>query len=173
MAEFYIQELDRSLLRAARKLVWRVFPWQSPVERLSFLAIANRDSPLMRRAMAWAGISDILGFWGAIDSNTKEVLGTTGLYQYNRDAEEAVWLAWFCVAPEARRSGIGSRLLDFSIEEARRSERRYLRLYTSDSRNEAAAQRLYEIRGLKVVVSKNRILYTTLYRELALSAPER
>ncbi len=168
MTDIRIEHLDRDRLPAARKLVWRVFPRQNPIERFSFWAIANRGSPLMRRLMAWADVADILDFWGVIDAETGAVLGTTGLYLHTRDAGEAVWLAWFCVAPEARRKGIGSRLLDFSIAEAKRTGRRYLRLYTSDRPGEAAAQCLYESRGLKVVAKKRHLLHTTIYRELPL-----
>ena len=168
MTDIRIEHLDRDRLAAARKLVWRVFPRQNPIERFSFWAIANRDSPLMRRLMAWVDVADILDFWGAIDCETGAILGTTGLYLYTRDATEAVWLAWFCVTPEVRRRGIGSRLLDFSIAEAKCTGRRYLRLYTSDRRSEAAAQFLYESRGLKIVAKKRRVFHTTLYRELSL-----
>ena len=169
MTDFCIEHLGQDLLPAARQLVARVFPWQSPIERLSFWAIANRNFPFVRRVMAYVGVADILDFWGAVDSQTKALLGTTGLYLYNRDTSEAVWLAWFCVAPEARGKGIGSRLLDFSIDKAQNSGREYLRLYTSDDPREAAAQRLYESRGLKIVREKKRLFYTKIYRELQLN----
>ena len=163
-----IEHLERGRLSDARKLVWRVFHHQDPFERLSFLAIANHSSPLMRRMMALAGVADFLDFWGAIDRRNRALLGTVGLYQYTRDAKEAVWLAWFCVAPEVRRRGIGSKLLDFSIKEAKRTGLQYLRLYTSDRSGEAAAQILYESRGLKVVARKRHLFHTRIYRELNL-----
>jgi GNAT superfamily N-acetyltransferase len=168
MIDIRIEHLEHNHLSDARKLVWRCFPRQTIFERLSFWAIANHRSPHMRRMMAWVGVADFLDFWGAIDQQTGKLLGTTGLYQYTCDVTEAVWLAWFCVAPEARRKGIGSRLLDFYIEQAKRTGLQYLRLYTSDRPVEAAAQILYESRGLKVVVKKWRPFYTTIYRELRL-----
>jgi ribosomal protein S18 acetylase RimI-like enzyme len=170
VTDISIEHLDDTRLSEARKLVWRCFPHQSPFERLSFWAIANRHSSYMRRMMTWVGVADFLDFWGAFDSQTGALLGTTGLYQYTCDAAEAVWLAWFCVAPEARRQGVGSRLLDFSIEKAKGTGLPYLRLYTSDWPNEAAAQFLYESRGLKVVARKWRVFYTTIYRELRLDS---
>ncbi len=173
MTDISIERLERDRLPAARKLVWRVFRHQSLPERLSFWAIANRHSPLMRRLMAWAGVADFLDLWGAIDQRTDRLLGTTGLYTYTRDAAEAVWLAWFCVDPDVRRRGIGSRLLDFSIQEARNTGRQYLRLYTSDRPNEAAAQVLYESRGLEVVARKRRLFQTIIYRELRLDQPRK
>ena len=168
MPDIRIEHLEDDHLPAARKLVWRVFPHQTIPERFSFWAIANRRSSFVRWVTAWAGVAEFLDLWGAFDEETGTLLGTTGLYACTHDAAEAVWLAWFCVAPEARRQGIGSQLLDFSIAEARRTGRRYLRLYTSNRSNEAAAQVLYESRGLKVVKKKWRLIYTTIYRELAL-----
>ena len=168
MADIRIEHLERKRLREARRLVWRCFPRQTVLERLSFLAIANRHFPSMRLMMRVAGVSDFLDFWGAIDPGTGRLLGTTGLYQYTCDAREAVWLAWFCVEPEVRRRGIGSRLLDFSIEEARRTGLEYLRLYTSDMPSGAAAQVLYESRGLRVTGRKRRLSYSVVYRELRL-----
>jgi GNAT superfamily N-acetyltransferase len=168
MADIRIQLLETDLVPAARKLVQRVFSWQSPFERMSFFAFAHRRSPLMQRVMAFAGVSEILNLWIAVDHPAERVVGTTGLYTYLRDAAEAVWLAWFCVAPEARGKGIGSHLLDFSIAEAQKTGRRYLRLYTSDDRREAAAQRLYESRGLRIVGRKRRLFHTEIYRELLL-----
>lgn len=168
MTGIHIKSLGRDLLPDARRLVWRVFPQQNPIERISFWFIANRDSSPMRLLMKFGGVAEILDFWGAIDNQTGKVVGTTGLYSYINDAAEAVWLAWFCVAPEVRKRGIGSQLLDFSIAEARKTGRRYLRLYTSDDLIESAAQRLYESRGLKIVRKQRRLFYTKIYRELYL-----
>ena len=123
-----IEHLERDRLSDARKLVWCVFPHQGPFERLSFWAIANQRSPHVRRMMAWVGIAGFLDVWGAIDRHSGALLGTTGLYQRTHDAQEAVWLSWFCVAPEARRKGVGSQLLDFSIHEAEYTGLQYLRL---------------------------------------------
>jgi ribosomal protein S18 acetylase RimI-like enzyme len=163
-----IEHLEHDRLSDARKLVWLCFPRQSLLERLSFWAIANQNAPYMPLLTAFVGVADFLEFWGAIDQQTGTLLGTTGLYQYNCDVKEAVWLAWFCVHPDVRRRGIGSRLLDFSIEEAKRTGLQYLRLYTSNRPNEAAAQILYESRGLKVTRKKWRPFHTTIYRQLRL-----
>jgi len=170
VADMRIEHLDRDRLSEARKLVWRCFPHQTLPERFSFWAIAHRESPSMRWLMARFGVADFLDFWGAIDSQTGRLLGLTGLYTCRSDVTEAVWLAWFCVAPEARRQGIGSRLLDYAIEQAKGAGRAYLRLYTSDRSNEAGAQILYESRGLQIVRKKWRLFYTTLYRELQLDS---
>ena len=79
------------------------------------------------------------------------VLGTTGLYQTAKDQSEAIWLGWMGLRPQYRGMGLGQKLLDFSIQEARKTNADYLRLYTSNYSAERAAQPLYEKFGLKVV----------------------
>ena len=160
-----ILPLTDELIPHAKRLVSRVFPHQSPSERLSFWAYAHKRSFVVRLCFKLFGIKDLMGFWGAVKDGTDEIIATTGLYSYERDAEEAVWLAWFCVAPEERGSGLGSKMLDFSIERARDTGKQYLRLYTSDVPNEAAAQRLYEKKGFKIASVKSRLFFNTICRE--------
>lgn len=163
-----IEIMDSATLSEAKALVDRVFPAQGPFERLFPWTFIGRESAFSRAVLRLAGVSELTEFWVAIDDDGT-VIGTTGLYRHCKDAHEAVWLSWFCVAPESRGNGLGGRLLDFSIERARRSGADFLRLYTSDTQNEAAAQRLYEGRGLRVYQSRNRILYRLLRRELRLN----
>ncbi len=89
-------------------------------------------------------------YWLMVDRENR-VLGTTGLYQTAKDQGEAVWLGWMGLRPQYRGMGLGQKLLDFSIQEARKTDASYLRLYTSDYSAERAAQQLYEKFGLKVV----------------------
>jgi GNAT superfamily N-acetyltransferase len=116
-----------------------------------------------------------LQYWVAVtDENDGDVLGTTGLYSTRKDRYEARWLGWFCVAPQQRGQGIGGQLLDYAITEACREGAKILRVETSDDANEAAAQRLYESRGLAVTnVQPTGRRYRKVYRELLLSpAPD-
>jgi ribosomal protein S18 acetylase RimI-like enzyme len=98
-----------------------------------------------------------------------EVVGTIGLFRTLEDFREALHLGWFAVAPEARRSGIGSRLLLHAIEEARASGVAFLRLETSDAGDESLAQPLYDACGFRVtrtrVNSWGRAHWTTIWRE--------
>ena len=94
------------------------------------------------------GIRPGLEYWLAIEG--EKVVGTIGLYCYNHDAKEAYWLGWFTVAPAKREQGIGSVLLRFAIEEAKRRGKSYLRIYTGDNAEERAAHRLYERNGFRV-----------------------
>ncbi len=162
-----ITPVSENTFHDAKKLVQRVFRFQSPAERFFFLAFSKRDNPVIRSLTRLFGVNDIINFWVAL-SEKKDILGTTGLYRYNKDKYEALWLAWFCVAPEARGKGIGKTLLAFSIREARKAGVRYLRLYTSDDPNERDAQFLYEKFGLKETERQRKLFYTKIYRELNL-----
>lgn len=95
--------------------------------------------------------------WVAIDADTGQVIGTTGLYEFPEDQEEAFWLGWFCVSPAARGKGVGRKLLEFSISLARLLGKRVLRLYTSAHRKELHAQALYKQQDFEVVVSKRKL----------------
>ena len=105
--------------------------------------------------------------WVAVNGSD-DVCGTTGLYSYKKDENEAVWLSRFCVGPEHRGEGIGKNFLEFSIEKARDSGKAFLRLYTSGDPSEAAAQGLYEKYGFAVVKTAKYRSGTYLYRELKL-----
>ncbi len=163
-----IVAVTEDTIGAAQALVNRVFPVQSPVEKLFFWTYARRESRSGKLAMRLAGIAEFTALWVALDEENT-VVGTTGLYRYRKDAHEAVWLSWFCVAPEARGAGLGGRLLDFTIEQARPTGAKVLRLYTSNLPSEAVAQRLYESRGLTIYRTKNRLFYQHLERERQLT----
>jgi GNAT superfamily N-acetyltransferase len=110
-------------------------------------------------------------YFVAVDKENR-VLGTTGLYQTSKDQAEALWLGWMSVRPAYRGKGIGQKLLDFSIDEAKKENVDYLRLFTSTSRGERAAQPLYERAGLKIVGEEKHSLpipgLKFLFREMPL-----
>lgn len=163
-----IEPVTRESLGAARALITRVFSYDALLVRCWFFALNRGETLLGRAVRRLSGIKEFLELWVALDDDGS-VVGTTGLYRKRSDADEAVWLSWFCVAPEHRGRGIGGRLLDFSIERARRTGARHLRLFTSSVPAEALAQRLYESRGL--VTYKSRGLgagYRIMWRELTL-----
>ncbi len=164
-----IVALTDNLIPSAQRLVDSVFPHQSLSERLSFWAYANRQSLAIRLGAKLFGVEDLVAFWVALDEGSDEVIAITGLYSYGRDAAEAIWLGWFCVAPERRGAGIGSMMLDFSIERARETQKRYFRLYTSEAPYQAAAQRLYEKKGFSVVKVKKRRPFNIVYRQKTLA----
>ena len=101
--------------------------------------------------------ASLLKYWVAVNNNG-DVCGICGLYTYKNDEHEAVWLGWFCVSQNLRGQGIGQKLIEYSIAEARKYNKKYFRLYTSTDPNEAAAQSLYEKYGFKVVKQEKKAL---------------
>lgn len=162
-----IVKLEDPLIKKTDKLVSKVFPFRSLSERLTFWAFKNQNSGLVKKLIKFFGVSSLSNFWVAIDENNN-VLGTTGIYTYIKDENEAIWLAWFCVDPEQRGKGIGKKLIEYSINMAREYKKKYFRLYTSNDPNETAAQNLYEKYGFKVIKKKKKLFYTKIYRELVL-----
>jgi len=151
-------------MRQAESLVRDVFRWMTPIERFSFIAIKRPESIAGRFLMLLAGVKDKIAFDVYLD-DANRVLGTTGLYRYNKDAVEAVWVAWFCVDSQARGRGVGQALIEHTVACARNAGFNRIRLYTSTDPNEAAAQRLYEKNGFKEVGRKKGIFATTIFRE--------
>ena len=165
--EIRITELDAALIPKARALVAMVFPEQSFDEKISFWVYTRRKNPVMKFLLKLYGSMGIYQYWVALDENDN-ICGTTGIYSVNKDVHEAIWLSWFCVAPEMRGKGVGKLLLEFSIDIAKGLGKKYLRLYTSDDPNEAAAQGLYDKYGFDIVSKKNKGTHTIIYREKVL-----
>ncbi len=155
----------QDLIDEAEALVRSVFAYSLPFVWASFLILKQPDSWPARLFKRVSGIKDILAFDVAVDDG---VLGTTGLYRTRKDADEAVWVFWFCVAPEARGQGMGQALLDHTFARAREFGYDTVRLYTSTDPNEAIAQHLYEKNGLRETGRRFALFTTIIYREKAL-----
>jgi ribosomal protein S18 acetylase RimI-like enzyme len=159
------------LMGQAEALVRAIFRWMTPIERFSFIAIKHPGSIAGRLLLFFAGIKDMIAFDVYVDEGNR-VRGTTGLYRYNKDADQAVWVAWFCVDPQARGHGVGQALIDHTVARARSAGYNRIRLYTSTDPNEAAAQRLYEKNGFKEVGRMKGMFATTIFREKRLRDAE-
>ena len=159
-----IVELENDRIPEAKALVAKVFPYQSFTERISFWVYKHHDNRLMKWLLGLTGSMSVFRYWVALDENNR-ICGTTGLYTDDDNDHESLWLSWFCVDPDVRGKGIGKQLIEFSIEEARRCGKKYLRLYTSDDPGEAAAQFLYEKYGFGVTRTEKKRGYMLIYRE--------
>lgn len=161
-----IEPLSWANVRQAAAVAGQVFQAERLSPRFAFCASLLLPDVVLR-CLGYRS----LRYWVAVaDGNDGNVLGTTGLYSTRKDRYEARWLGWFCVAPEVRGEGIGARLLDHAVAEARREGARVLRVETSDDAREAAAQRLYDSRKLTVTKVVPTIRgYSKVYRELLLS----
>lgn len=91
-------------------------------------------------------------YWVAIEN--KKVLGVIGLYTLSYDESKAYWIGWYCVSDKARGKGIGKALLDFAINKAKKDNKKYLRLYTSEEQNEKRANEIYDKLGFKPMSQK-------------------
>ncbi|WP_414543803.1 GNAT family N-acetyltransferase [Nostoc sp. CCY0012] len=148
----HIEPLSYATLDEAINLINKVFPSQTLFERatLAFPLSLRKNSTITKIIFRILEITEVR-YWVAVDEDCKRVIGTTGLYGYLKDIHEAYWLAWTCVSPTVRGQGIGSKLVDFSIEKARAEGKQFLRLYTSNSPDEAVAQILYQKRGFRLI----------------------
>lgn len=148
----------------AQSLVRSVFRWMTPLERFSFVAIRRPESFAGRLLMFFGGVKDKVAFNVFVDESDL-VIGTTGLYRYKRDSDQAVWVAWFCVDNKARGRGVGQALIEHTVTRARDAGFKLIRLYTSTDPNEAAAQRLYEKNGFVEIRRKKGLSTTIIFRE--------
>ena len=163
-----IKEVDELWFEKAKALVFGVFKYMDFPERMSFWIYKNQGNACVKMLMKLCGYTSAMKYWVAVDEN-EDVCGITGLYGNKSDKDEALWLSWFCVNPKHRGRGIGKQLIEFSIEEAKKHRKKYLRLYTSDDANEADAQFLYEQYGFKIFKREEKAGYTLIYREKELA----
>jgi RimJ/RimL family protein N-acetyltransferase len=79
-----------------------------------------------------------------------EYIGICGLYAY-KSAPKDAWLGWFGVVESARGKGYATKILEFSMQQAKKLGFETLRLYTDEEDN-ASAIKLYNKFGMKKVV---------------------
>ena len=147
-------------------MVAGVFPYIAPYVRLVFWTYRNSKN-YAKRILQFLGVREQIIYWIAVNEQ-KNIVGTIGLYSNVNDSHEAVWMAYFCVDPQARRQGIGRRLIEHAIEQARALGVPYFRLYTSTLQNESASHALYYEHGFRLVKTKRTLFYKLLYMQLDL-----
>lgn len=69
-------------------------------------------------------------------------VGVIGLYIDDEIDNESIWLGWFGILPEFRSKGIGRKSILDMIQEAKKYNRKYFRLYTND-KGDSTARPLY------------------------------
>lgn len=166
-----IVPLSHENIEEAIKLAHKVFPLDSassnPPER-GFRKSLSQESVLK----SWRGPEHVLSrlnYWVLLDDNSHKVIGVTGLYGFKDNLDE-VWLAWYCIDPEARGKGMGRRLLEWTIDKARSEGYKLFKLYTSTDPNESVAQKLYESLGLEIINREKDVdsPYEIIYRQINL-----
>lgn len=79
-----------------------------------------------------------------LDKTKDKVVGLTGIYNEEEDTSDICWLGWFCIDKEYREKGLSKKLLAFSIDIAKKLNKKFLHLYTYDSKDYIPAMKLYE-----------------------------
>ena len=151
MIEIKIKALTKKTLKEALSLLDTVFPEGDEEEPANIALLASLNLEKYKDALSKMKIVE-LKYWTAIDV-TGKIVGTIGLYHYEDDNDEEIWLGYFSVNPHLRKMGIGTQLLNFSINEARKYGKKFLRLWTMSSLRDA--QKLYEKHGFKLTREKS------------------
>lgn len=138
-----IKPLEKKYLADAIKLGQQVFCNDDPA-RIAF-RIEESLNPDKEAALKNLGATYIQ-FWIAQDNH--RVIGGVGYYVQLEDIDEAAWVGWFFVDPEYRGKKVGLQLLETVIDAVKKTEKRYLRVYSSSHDPlEKRTHQLYERRG--------------------------
>ncbi|WP_067175251.1 GNAT family N-acetyltransferase [Sulfurospirillum sp. UCH001] len=149
-----IKPLSFDRLEESNTLRNRVFKYLSLEEKQTLnasLDAQNYSSILAKLALM------SLEYWVAIYEN--KVVGLIGLYEETSDHEDSIWLGWYCVDEKYRGLTIGKKLISFAIEEAKKKNKYFLKLYTTLHDEYAVARDLYEKLGFFVTFHKGKTLH--------------
>ena len=155
-----IKPLSFDRLEESNTLRNRVFKYLSLEEKQTLNASLdpqNHSSILAKLALM------SLEYWVAIYEN--KVVGLIGLYEETSDHEDSIWLGWYCVDEKYRGLTIGKKLINFAIEEAKKKNKYFLKLYTTLHDEYAVARDLYEKLGFFVTFHKGKTLHYHLNLE--------
>ena len=107
-----------------------------------------------------------LEYFVMLDPKTKQVVGLTGIYTEEEDADNICWLGWFCIDKDYRRRGLGKKLLEYSICKAKELNKQYLHLYTYNSEEFQPAIKFYEQYGFKRYMPSHKVRKRDFYYKL-------
>jgi GNAT superfamily N-acetyltransferase len=112
----------------------------------------------------------LVKYYLAIDLEKDRVIGTTGIYSTNSLPSQTYGLGWFCVDKNYRDKKIGSQILDFTINEAKRLGGNKLELWTTDEPESEVARNIYLKRGFTVIKEEQdkEHNYKRIYMQLSL-----
>jgi GNAT superfamily N-acetyltransferase len=137
---FIIEPLSYMTLKAAESLRDRIF--ENDLKKIEKnLLLASLDPKRYKRIYEKNGVLG-LSYWVARDKISKQVIGLTGIY--TEEDGETCWLGWFCIDEAYRGKNFGKKLLEFSIQQARKMEKKYLHIHTYNASRFKKAITLYE-----------------------------
>ncbi|HOP40401.1 MAG TPA: GNAT family N-acetyltransferase [Geobacteraceae bacterium] len=146
-----IEPLSKQTRKQAIQLVDRVFPRQGMEP-----AWVGFRASLGEKPYAWitrlVGV-DFLKYWVA--TYKEKVVGITGIYAYKKD-NNSIWGGWTCIDPEYSLgiSRAGGLLFHKAYDEAKKSGRKFLKLYTCDDPALAAANKIYDKVGFEEIATE-------------------
>lgn len=129
-----IKLVDFNNYKEAIEIQNKIFPHEDGT--LNILASLNRDL-FMKETGLFYEDDNVKYYIALID---EEPIGITGIYRYQ---ENEAWLAWFGILPKYQQNGYGKKLLEETIEIAKKQGYKTFRLYTDKVEN-ANAIKLYE-----------------------------
>ncbi len=139
-----LQHLKPEFVAEAMLLTQRVFKDddQSTIRTCFQEAVDPGSQPKFMKAHECSDIR----YWVALVN--ERVVGVTGFYD-KIHMPGVIWVSWFCVHPDHQKAGIGTALLQFTIQQARAEGYEYLKLFTANHEDERAAHRLYKRFGFE------------------------
>jgi len=149
---FYIEKLSINTLNEAETLRDKIFSQIDKKEQKTLEASIDKET--LSYVLKENEIKDIQ-YWVAKDKKNSRIIAMTGLYTELEDDEDSCWLGWFCLDKRYRGKGFGKELLNFSIEQAKSLSKRYLHIYTYNSKEYKVAINMYKSYGFKEYHVKN------------------
>jgi GNAT superfamily N-acetyltransferase len=155
------EPLSGENLEEGIKLLYEIFPDDAQKAELAYRASIDPKSSYWKTRR-------ILDYYLVMDKEVEKIVAITGFYQLDSHSEEEIWLGWYGVSVEFRGRGIGRNVLEWTINKAKGLGFKKFRLWTTDSPEEAIAQKLYESLGIKIYDKKQELdkSYITYYREI-------
>lgn len=112
------------------------------------------------------GVRDIRYF--AVLNKENKIIGTTGLYHLTKDPENTVWLGFYCLDADYRGQGLGRKILQWTLDQAKAEGNTTMLLYTSPNPGLDDAQKVYEKFGFVTTNKEVKNGEVTLYMKLKL-----
>jgi len=143
--KFQIERLTNETLSEAKQLRDKVFIDIPQVEQLTLDAAISKEQ--YEEVYEENAINSMQYWVGKNREGT--VIGLIGIYSEPEDDENSCWLGWFCVDDDYRGYGYGKELLEYAQTEAIILGKKYLHLYTEDTKECHRAIELYKAEGFK------------------------
>ena len=147
-----IQSLSKKNLKETINLIKQIFnskdeDFDSPTKWLP----ASLNPDLKKSEELYKNYNTIyLKYYVGIDEKSRKIIGVTGIYTREEDEKDSAWLPWYCVHPDFRGKGYGNMLVDFSIDLAKKMNKKYLKVYTSYNLDIKDAMSMYKKKGFKI-----------------------